>query len=67
MSIKTRIKQLEKLRAGPPAFGIQRSAGPVTLCGDDEEMTPEEFYDHYPAGEIIHIILLDGPEDARSE
>ena len=63
MSIKTRIKQLEKQHAPEPVYGFRRDYGPVTV--DGEEMTPEAFYKRYPAGEIIHIILLDGPPERK--
>ena len=51
-------KALELKKAQEP---IRRDYGPVTLCSSGEEMTAEEFHDRYPAGEIIHIILIDGP------
>ncbi len=60
MSIKARIKQLETKNV-KPVWGVQRDDGPVTAAG--EEMTAEAFHERYPAGEIIHIILLDGPPD----
>ena len=57
MSLKARLTRLESHNTG--GYGFRRDHGPVLVGG--EEMTPEEFDRRYPGGEIIHIILYDGP------
>ncbi len=65
MSLKRRLAQLETQSAPKPVCGVQIDDGPVTAAG--EEMTREAFHERYPAGEIIHFVLVDGRPDDKSE
>lgn len=56
MSLKARLKRLEERCAPEPVFGVQIDDGPVTVRG--VEMTREAFKERYPAGEIIHIVIV---------
>ena len=65
MSLKTRLARLEQHCAPEPVLGVQIDDGPVTATG--EEMTLEAFHERYPAGEIMHVVIVNHRPDDKSE
>jgi len=56
MSLKARLRQLERHYAPERVLGVQIDDGPVTVNG--EEMTCEAFEERYPAGDILHVVYV---------
>ena len=65
MSLKTRLARLETQNAPERVCVVQIDDGPVTTTG--EEMTLEAFHERYPAGEIMHVVIVNHRPDDKSE